>query len=370
MDMLLCMRLLLDASFLAEAKVGISRYIVQLVLHLKSLCEVTILTSRPGEFEQIGCRLITVPRWTGTHRGRVLWELTGLANRCSSDFDVLLCTTPMAPPLVRLPKVATVHDITPLVLSDRHSSRNKALFWLSLQTLRFADAVVVDSRHTKIDLMGLGLLSSRRINVVPAGPGIRPTEPDNMFARQFHPYLLYVGGHIPTKNVPRLLAAFARARIGDPTRLVMVGYGSPRDLATTRAVVSRLGLAQRTLTLSDLDDADLSSLYRGCRAFVFPSLYEGFGLPVLEAIAHGAPVACSQSSSLPEVGGQAVLYFDPTSIDDIARKLEAILGDEQLRSDLRQRGLARAGSFSWENTARGVLDAAQSALGRARTGAH
>jgi glycosyltransferase involved in cell wall biosynthesis len=362
--MLTSMRMLIDASFFTDVKVGIARYISQLALHLSPLCDVTVLTSRPDAFETIGCRILAIPRWTATHRGRVLWELTALANRCIGSFDVLLCTTPMAPPLVRLPKVATLHDITPLAISNGHSTRNKVLFWLSLQTLRSADAVVVDSQHTRHDLMDLNLVSPWRIHVVPVGPGIRPVGADNQFGRQFAPYLLYVGGHIPNKNVPRLLAAFARIRAADQPRLVMVGYGSPRDLGRTSTSIAKLALARRTVMLSNLDDDSLSSLYRGCRAFVFPSLYEGFGLPVLEAMAHGAPVACSRCSSLPEVGGQAVLYFDPTSVDDITAKLQTILGDEQLRSELSQRGLARASCFSWENAARGVLDAAHAAISR------
>jgi glycosyltransferase involved in cell wall biosynthesis len=365
-DMLFRMKLLLDASFLAGAKVGIARYIEQLVLHLRPLCRVTILTSQPAAFAGLGCRLLTIPQWTITHRGRVLWELTMIKRHCAREFDVLLCPTPMAPPLVRIPKVATVHDVTPLVMSGMHSTRYKALFWLSLQTLRFADAVVVDSQHTRTDLLHLKLLPPGRIHVVPAGPGVRPKVSDNQFSRQFQPYVLYVGGHLPTKNVPRLLAAFERARMAAPLKLVMVGYGSPRDMRLTSATVAKLGLGQRTVALSNLDDADLSSLYRGCRAFVFPSLYEGFGLPVLEAMAHGAPVACSRSSSLPEVGGRAILYFDPTSIDDITAKLQAVLGDEQLRSELSRRGLARADNFSWDNAARGVFNAAQAAISRGR----
>jgi glycosyltransferase involved in cell wall biosynthesis len=361
------MRILLDASFIADAKVGIARYIEQLVRHLRPLCRVTILTSRPAAFAGLDCRLLTIPQWTTTHRGRISWELTMLAKHCTRDFDVLLCPTPMAPPLVRLPKVAIVHDVTPLVMSGLHSTRYKALFWLSLQTLRSADAVIVDSRCTRDDLLRLSPLPPGRVSVIPIGPGVQPTGIDNQFSRQFQPYLLYVGGHLPTKNVPRLLAAFARIRMADPLKLIMVGYGSPRDLRFTGAAVAGLGLERRVVRLSNLADADLSSLYRGCRGFVFPSLYEGFGLPVLEAMAHGAPVACSQNSSLPEVGGQAVLYFDPMSVDDIAAKLQAILSDEQLRVELHRRGLARAGHFSWDNSARAVLDVAQAAISRRHT---
>jgi glycosyltransferase involved in cell wall biosynthesis len=185
------------------------------------------------------------------------------------------------------------------------------------------------------------------------------------FSKQFVPYVLYVGGHALHKNLPRLVAAFARVSRLSGTKLVIVGWSKPELIDRTKDAVRRHGLEGSVAVLSDrLSDSQLSSLYSGCRTFVYPSLYEGFGLPVLEALQHGAPVACSRTSSLPEVGGNAALYFDPLSTDDIAAKIKTILTNDRLASELRLRARARAREFSWRKTADGIYKVALTAAGR------
>ena len=126
--------------------------------------------------------------------------------------------------------------------------------------------------------------------------------------------------------------------------------------------VKALGLEDRVRFLGTVPEDDLPALYGGATVFVFPSEYEGFGLPVLEAMACGTPVACSNTSSLPEVAGDAVLYFDPTNIESMAHTLDRMLADAELRADLRERGLARASDFSWERTAQETLKVYRKAL--------
>ncbi len=232
-----------------------------------------------------------------------------------------------------------------------------------MQTVRWADRVVVDSAHTRKDLVRLNLVSDSSITVVHAGPGVQPSEQSQTYGSDLRPYVLYVGGHAVHKNIARLIASFARVARGGQLRLVLAGWREPLLLARTKAAISSHGIENQVSVLpSGLTDAQVSGLYHNCSVFVYPSLYEGFGLPVLEAMAHGAPVACSRSSSLPEVGGDAVLYFDPLSVDDIAAKIAILVNDAGLQSKLRLRGTARAAYFSWDRTAQGIYDVALAAV--------
>ena len=357
------MKLLIDASAARGTPVGIGRYLQRVTPVLSRSCEVTVLTSDAGLFADSGSRVIAIPDWTRTNSGRVFWELVYLRRFCSAEYDALLCSTPFAPPSITLPTIAIVHDLTPLMTPSLHLARHKVLFWLSVQTLRWADAIVAVSHHTEADLTTrLGFIPSKRLTVVPEGPGVIPTRTDSAFASSYKPYVLYVGGHGAHKNVRRLVAAFARLTVSRDLRLVVVGWGSKTDTATTWDTVCRFRVADRVVMLSNIDDSQLSSLYSGCQAFVFPSLYEGFGLPVLEALAHGAPTACSGTSSIPEVAGSAAIYFDPLSIADIARKVQMLLDDHSLAEALRKAGPRRAARFSWETTADGIHRIAQGLL--------
>jgi glycosyltransferase involved in cell wall biosynthesis len=173
------------------------------------------------------------------------------------------------------------------------------------------------------------------------------------------PYLLAAGTLEPRKNLPRLIAAFAalpeEARGG---RLLVLAGAPGWETQETFASVS--SHAQLVRTLGYVSDADLAALYRGADAFCYPSLYEGFGIPVLEAMRSGTAVLTSARSSMPEVAGDAALYVDPLDTADIARALRRLLADSALRGQLAQRGLERARRFSWEETARAVLRALRS----------
>ncbi len=353
------MNLLVDASFHAGFHVGIARYIERLVSELCRLCRVTVLTSCPEVFSGLNCRTIVIPRWTRTHRGRIFWELTKLRHYCTSEYDLLLCPTPIAPPLCSLPVISILHDLTPLTQHQHHSTPYKTAFWLSLQTLRWSQLIITDSCHTKKDILARNLVKENKVHVVYIGPGIEPTDVDCGFAANYRPYILYVGGHIPTKNVPRLVTAFAKFSRNSEFKLLLVGWGHPSHIDRTKRAISRYRLEKKVLLLNSLTDAQLSSLYTNCSFFVFPSLYEGFGLPVLEALAHGAPVACSFSASLPEIAGAAALYFNPINVNDIARTLEIMAADPVLLKTLSQRGMERAKLFSWKRAAQQIYNLAE-----------
>jgi glycosyltransferase involved in cell wall biosynthesis len=181
--------------------------------------------------------------------------------------------------------------------------------------------------------------------------------PDEFYSRyrldRWLRYVLYVGSENPRKNMPRLIAAFARLHETLPdVRLIKVGSVEHPSLAEQlRRQVQQLGLADAVLFTNPVSDQDLVAFYNLADLFVFPSLYEGFGLPPLEAMACGAPVVCSNAASLPEVVGDAAITVDPYDVDGLAAAMVRVLTDADLRRQLRERGLARARQFTWERTA-------------------
>jgi glycosyltransferase involved in cell wall biosynthesis len=176
------------------------------------------------------------------------------------------------------------------------------------------------------------------------------------------PYVLYVGALTARKNVPRLLQAYARLRTWSTTwSLVIAGARNCKSAPIFRAV-QELGLQEHVHFTAFVADEDLPALYNGADLFAFPSLYEGFGLPVMEAMACGTPVVTANTSSLPEVAGNAALLVDPYDVRAIAGAMRRVLEDGDLAQELRERGLARAAQFSWERTARATVTVYESVL--------
>lgn len=206
-------------------------------------------------------------------------------------------------------------------------------------------------------------VSSNKISVVPLGVGEefkeKPKEEISYLYDKFSiPHdkkiLLYVGNLLPHKNLSRLLEAFSKMKGKEDCRLVLVGKAFDGRSKSTDE--SNLGIDQLTIHTGIVDQEDLVNLYNLADLFVLPSLYEGFGLPVLEALACGTPVACSKTSSLPEVGGSVVNYFDPISIDDMATVLFESLNKETSSKESIRDWIQQ---FSWEKTSKQILNIAQ-----------
>jgi glycosyltransferase involved in cell wall biosynthesis len=228
-----------------------------------------------------------------------------------------------------------------------------------LRAARSADAVIAVSRHTAEDLTRRSRVPRERIHVVPLAAALPMAdgEVEETLGRLKvrAPYVLFAGTLDPRKNVVRLVRAYRRvASRGAPHSLVLAGpmgwhpQGLLRELAVEAP--GEIVLTGRT------EPADLDALYRGAAVFVYPSLYEGFGLPVLEAMARGAPCVVSIAGSLPEVAGEAALPIEPQSVAGLADAIERVLNDRTLSSRLREAGRARAARFSWDETARRTLE--------------
>ncbi len=278
-------------------------------------------------------------------------------------FDVLFAPNFIPPPTARPRLVLTVHDLAFARYPEATPMATKR--WLTRldRALRGAAEVIAVSEATRRDLLERYPVPAERVTVIPhgvdAGVFRPPTEDDVARVRARYgldgPYLLFVGGIEPRKNLPALVRAFARLG-GDP-RLVIAGSSvpwNPEGLEALQPVLDALpdDVRRRITFTGYVSEANKVALYGGARGLVMPSLYEGFGLPVLEAMACGTPVLTSNVSALPEVAGQAALLVDPGDEEAIADGMRRLLEEEALRSSLAEAGRARAAGFDWDETAR------------------
>jgi len=308
-------------------------------------------------------------------RERVQWVLgeqallAPLAARAGVQLmHSLASTAPLWGPFRR---VVTVHDLIYARFPDTHAGlRDKGMRVLVPAAVRRSQRVMVDSHSTREDLIELLHTPPQRIDVVPLGLGaLKRAEPTSeadtraRFQLQERTVLLSLSAKRPHKNLAALIGALAS--IPGERRPVLVLPGYPTDYERElRERAAAAGVREDVRFPDWVSAAELEGLWSLAHAFVFPSLYEGFGLPVLEAMARGVPVACSNASSLPEVAGDAALLFDPYDEGAIAAAIERLLGEQALRERLRARGAERAREFTWERTARLTLESYRVALQR------
>jgi glycosyltransferase involved in cell wall biosynthesis len=354
-------RLIVNASIVGERPTGLGLYSINLVRALDRLREdLVVFTSCPEALGPLRGRMRAVPAAVRPERGgrghlaRLAWLQTAGRIRVRREAgSVLLNTVPEGVLDRSIAQVTVVHDLLPLAFPADYPRQQLYFRHLVPRMLRTARAVVADSESTRQDVARRYALPVERVRVI--HPGLDPTmfHPDGERPRgagRGAPYLLFVGNLMPHKNVLRLLEAFARLA-PRRCRLVIRGSGRPAHVRAVRDRIEGLGLGGAVRLVPYATDAGLRALYAGAVALVFPSLVEGFGLPVLEAMACGTPVITSNASSLPEVAGDAALLVDPGDTGALAGAMERVLGDPTLREDLRSRGLRHAKAFTWERTA-------------------
>lgn len=306
-------------------------------------------------------------------RRRVQWVLGEqtllplMAARAKTDLVHSLAST--APLWGRFRRVVTVHDLIYARYPDAHAGlREKGMRVLVPAAARRSHRVIVDSLSTRDDLIELLGLAAERIDVVPLGLGApRRAEPlgeTDVRARlrlDGRRVVLSLSAKRPHKNLLALIGALAQIPVSERPALVLAGYPTEHE-AQLRERAHTLGLDDDVRFPGWLSDAEVEGLWAIADAFVFPSLYEGFGLPVLEAMARDVPVACSNASSLPEVAGDAALLFDPHDEAAITDALVRLLADRELADRLRAAGRERVREFTWERTARATIDSYLRAL--------
>lgn len=290
------------------------------------------------------------------------------------DWEAGLFHSPLAAPAVvrPCPAVMTVHDIIPRVMPEVVDERFRVYFEVRLVPgLRRADHLIAPSAHTARDVTTFYGVSPDRISIVaeaapPEHVGVvDPRAADLVLseARVQRPYLLTVGAIEPRKNISCLLEAWQllRAEHGSSLQLVVVGQARDRSAELARAL-EKARKKGGVIWLEQTSSPRLAALYSRAFAFVFPSLYEGFGLPVLEAMSHGLPVIASRVSALPELVGEAGLLIDPYDPREPAAAMHQLVHDDGLRRSLGERAKSRAGQFSLARMAEGTLAAYEKAL--------
>ena len=354
---------------------GISRYTLQL----------------RDAFDSIGIRILSL--WAGQYNsdhkfgntvglpgsgrlpGLMTYGQLQIASKAiQKKFELVHDPTGTAPllPTIGTHKIVTIHDVIPYIYPDTSTTLDWLIyrFWLPLAVRRL-DAIITDSNQSKEDIVRFLPVKEKKVTVVPlaASEAYCPL-PDGEIERALEkygirlPYILYVGALESRKNLPGLLEAYAWLRHwSNEWTLVIVGARKWK-YAPIFETTQRLGLEPYVHFTGYVEEEDLPALYNGADLFVFPSLYEGFGLPVLEAMACGTPVVTSNTSSLPEVVGDAALLVDPYNVEEIAASMRLVLEDKVLATDLRERGLARANEFTWERTARETITVYEKVLGR------
>jgi len=294
------------------------------------------------------------------HLARLVWTQTVLPVRLFKD-NIAQIFTPIPECMlgIRIPQTVVVHDLIPLKFPKDYPFQNAYFRWYVAPLLRKAQKIISVSEQTKCDLMADLGINPDRIQVIPGGcnhADFHPHIDSREIKLQYglHQYLLYVGNLHPHKNLARLIQAFASFATRVSHQLVMVGKKDKRFFPSLEMLVENLGLNGRVVFLDYVKQDDLGGMYAGADVFVFPSLYEGFGLPLLEAMACGIPVVSGSTGATAEVAGGAGILVDPRSVKDLAEALEYVLTTRRIRQDLQERGLRRAQQYRWDRTAQQV----------------
>ena len=380
------MRVGIDARYgFRKQRRGIGEYVAALLAHLPAVAgdrdEFVLYVDGAAEEDVLP---LPDPRFHLRRlrtRNPLVWEEITLPRAAWRDrLDLLHLTSNYGPTCAPCPTVYTVHDLVefirpalgPLSLPFRHRAGRAMRIRTLPRQLRRASRVVTVSEASRRDLVKILGLREDDVRVIAHGisPECVPTTDPDVVRRRLveagfpvpNRYVLALGALDPRKNGPFLIRAFARVRPRAPDlRLWIVGVERPEiyplPLGSPPEWLSILGF---------VEPGTLVSLFQGAASFVYPSLYEGFGLPVLQAMACGVPVLASSRSSIPEVCGDAAVLFDPCNEDDLAQKLALVLSDESMRTDRVTAGLARAKRFSWREAAASTYAVYQEAAAEGR----
>lgn len=371
------MRLAIDGRELeAPVRTGIARYVVEVLRAAAEAgweCLVYGATDQlvPASFRGVTARPLFAPTtWW--------WDQITLPRRLTRDrVSVFLSPYYKTPLWGACPAIVTIHD---LYFIDYPGARrpvaDAARTAVARLYARRARAIIADSEFSKRSIIERLAVPADKIRVIPiaADPRFRPVAAGDALCGRYRlarPFVLYVGNFKPHKNLSRLMQAYARLEpeLREKAGLVLAG-GDPEGTVTLARQAEQLGLAGRVRFPGVIPDEDLPALYSGASLVMLPSLVEGYGLPALEAMQCGTPVAASNQAAIPEVVGDAALLFDPEDVEAIAAAMTRVLRHEEEARDLARRGLARAASFSPERTSGRVLDLLRSVVNSERKCPH
>ena len=354
-------RILIDATGVVSAPTGLGKYCYYL---LKSLVQqkqyrfsVLLQTNLPNGHPVLRLRKsvehlvpVSVPV-IGFQRELEILRISRFINQ----FDLYHCLSSYLPGFgIKIPKVLTVHDLKYLLYPKFFNNRLKSSYykWIIRRGIKIATHIIAVSESTRRDIADIGI-SPERVTVIYEAPTVSPREYGQDLPAQIRTrgFLLYVGENRPHKNISRMIDAYAllSQRLGSNTpEFVFAG--------AKFGIYDRQRHERGLVFLGPVSEAVLVALYRQALALVYPSLYEGFGLPLVEAMALGTPVITSNCSSMPEVTGNAALLVDPYRTEEITAAIERVIQSSRLRARMKRMGFKRASNFSWAKAARQVCE--------------
>ncbi len=373
------MRIGINSHILAGESAGIRSYADGLLAGLVAIDRENeyLLFGRRAPLQPFLCGNVGVEEaWLPTERraARILWEHFILPLRARMRAVELLHLPDHTHPLLDspCPSIITVHDLA-FVRYPQTFDRNRRLYknLFIKRSTRKAARIIADSGHTRDELLTLLGVPARKISVIHGAPHKRyhtvQAKEGSQRVRQKHGlperFILYVGTLEPRKNLKGLLRAYHLLLKQGKNHIPLVVAGGKGWLFhEIFQLVETLGLQGRVLFPGFIPGEDLPAIYNAAELFIYPSVYEGFGLPILEAMACGTPVVTSNTSSIPEVAGDAAILVNPASVEDLAEAMHRVLADAGLREELSKKGLERSRLFSWEEAARRTLKVYQEAF--------
>lgn len=360
------MNIAIDASRYGHSQAtGVEWYsykIINDLIELDENQEISLYSPKRLEIENVSQRIVP---------GRKLWTLWHLSKAMKKDKpDVLFVPSHTLPMNLAKRNVITIHDVAFRHLRQVYGFKQyHYLNWSTGRAVKKADKIIVPSRATAEDLKHFYKCAESKLEVVQHGfehSEVHAAEAEkamkNADAFKYFgitpkmKYLLFVGRLESKKNLAHLVQAFAKFRQMHPDYFLVLAGKRGLGFKQILSQVDKLELMKHVIMPGYVTEAEKVALYRHCQAFVFPSLYEGFGLPLLESFYYEKPVLTSQVSCLPEVGNNAAHYVDPYDVDDIAAGLEKIINDKQYASELVARGKDRLKYFSWKKAAKHTLE--------------
>lgn len=362
------MRILIDAR---ESGTSTGRYVDKLIEHmhkLKPQHEILVLAKSPRVrfLKEIAPNFEIVQ---SNFKEFTFEEQVGLLKQVNNlKADLVHFTMTQQPVRYKGLKLTTIHDLTTLRFENPAKNpfifRTKQLVYgrVVKRVARDSAAILAVSKFVKQDVAQYANISLNKIAVTYEAADRIAEPPEPITRLKDKQFIMYVGRATPHKNLSRLVEAFAVLNKKYPDLMLALAGKMDANYKKVEALATEMRLAHRVVFTDFVTEGELCWMYENTTAYVFPSLSEGFGLPTLEAMIHGAPVVCSNATCLPEINGEAAVYFDPKVTFDIAKKISSVLSDNKLRGRLIRAGKLQAAKYSWQTTAKQTLDIYDQAL--------